>query len=93
MIKSIQPQLKRKGGKVAKRSRDKELSKVIQKYVDKGQIDDFEIGRSNNGHCRITIKKGAETRLLFTGSTPSDGRRGLLNFEGDLRKMILDINY
>jgi hypothetical protein len=92
MITSVQPKYRYKGGNVSRRSRVKELSGVLQKYVDKGQIDDFEIGKSNNGHYRITIKKDTDTRLLFTGSTPSDGRRALLNFEGDVRKMIADFN-
>jgi len=71
---------------MTKRSREKELSAMVEKHVT-----DFEISQQRrSGHYCIKVHHCGKTRKLFTSSTPSD-YRAIKNLESDLKKTLREM--
>ena len=64
---------------------------VMREIIDELKKDDIEVielSITGKTHYRMKLRRGADTALVFTPGTPSDGFRGQKNFIAEARKRL-----
>jgi len=66
----------------------KKWAKQIKEIVEGEDCEFIDIVQGKNHNKVNIILPGGRPCKMFTGGTPSDSRKGHLNFRNDIRRMI-----